>query len=103
VYKPGAGLGFHFDKDEHLLKSSGQMLHPIWSSILYLTGNSSSSNSSTTTTTTSSSSSNNHHNNYKSVTASSNAGKESMSDTLINDHGSCSWDGSRLGEHPAAI
>jgi hypothetical protein len=45
VYKPGVGLGFHFDKDEHLLKATGEMQHPIWSSILYLTGGSSSSSS----------------------------------------------------------
>lgn len=45
VYKPGAGLGFHFDKDEHLLKATGQVQHPVCSSILYLTGNSSSSSS----------------------------------------------------------
>jgi hypothetical protein len=38
VYEPGKGLGFHFDKDEHVMRSSGQMLNPIWSSVLYLTG-----------------------------------------------------------------
>lgn len=46
VYRPGIGLGFHFDKDEHLLKSTGQMLQPIKSSILYLTGSDGSSGSS---------------------------------------------------------
>jgi hypothetical protein len=38
VYEPGKGLGFHFDKDEHVMRSSGRMLNPIWSSVLYLTG-----------------------------------------------------------------
>jgi hypothetical protein len=38
VYQPGKGLGFHFDKDEHVMRSSGVMLNPIWSSVLYLTG-----------------------------------------------------------------
>eukprot|EP00878_Enallax_costatus_P008782 GHUV01009180.1.p1 GENE.GHUV01009180.1~~GHUV01009180.1.p1 ORF type:complete len:117 (+),score=36.04 GHUV01009180.1:321-671(+) len=43
VCQPGIGLGFHFDKDEHLLKATGEMSHPIWPSILYLTGSSGSS------------------------------------------------------------
>lgn len=38
VYKRGQGLAFHFDKDETLYKKSGDMKHPVHSSILYLTG-----------------------------------------------------------------
>jgi hypothetical protein len=38
VYEPGKGLSFHFDKDEAKLVSSGEMHHPILSSVLYLTG-----------------------------------------------------------------
>jgi hypothetical protein len=38
VYEPGKGLGFHFDKDEHVMRSQGKMLNPLWSSVLYLTG-----------------------------------------------------------------
>lgn len=49
VYKPGVGLGFHFDKDEHLLKLTGEMVHPAWSSVLYLTGSLDDSSSSTNT------------------------------------------------------
>ena len=40
VYEPGKGLSFHFDKDEAKLVSSGEMHHPILSSVLYLTGTS---------------------------------------------------------------
>ncbi|GBF94117.1 hypothetical protein Rsub_07104 [Raphidocelis subcapitata] len=38
VYQPGRGLAFHFDKDEQLLVEEGAMAHPVWSSVLYLTG-----------------------------------------------------------------
>eukprot|EP00884_Botryococcus_braunii_P016471 jgi/Botrbrau1/3507/Bobra.341_2s0036.1 len=38
VYQPGRGLAFHFDKDEKLFKNEGRMVHPIFSSILYLYG-----------------------------------------------------------------
>ena len=40
VYKPGKGLAFHFDKDEHVMKEHQQMLQPVLSSVLYLTGDS---------------------------------------------------------------
>ena len=36
VYKPGKGLSFHFDKDEEVMKTTGAMQHPTWSSVLYL-------------------------------------------------------------------
>lgn len=38
VYEPGKGLKFHFDKDEQLLVAEGRMVHPLLSSVLYLTG-----------------------------------------------------------------
>lgn len=38
VYKPGAGLAFHFDKDEAAIVDQGRMINPIFSSIIYLTG-----------------------------------------------------------------
>ena len=38
VYRPGAGLAFHFDKDEAGFKDTGNMRHPALSSVLYLTG-----------------------------------------------------------------
>lgn len=38
VYRPGAGLAFHFDKDESQYKQTGCMRHPALSSVLYLTG-----------------------------------------------------------------
>lgn len=38
VYEPGKGLAFHFDKDEHAMKEKNQMLQPVLSSVLYLTG-----------------------------------------------------------------
>ena len=41
VYQPGKGLAFHFDKDEHALKESSEMVQPILSSVLYLTGDAS--------------------------------------------------------------
>ena len=40
VYEPGKGLAFHFDKDEHAMKERHQMLQPVLSSVLYLTGES---------------------------------------------------------------
>ena len=40
IYEHGRGLAFHFDKDEHLLSSKGQMVHPMVNSIVYLTGDS---------------------------------------------------------------
>ena len=40
IYEHGRGLAFHFDKDEHLLSSKGQMVHPMVNSIIYLTGDS---------------------------------------------------------------
>ena len=40
IYEHGRGLAFHFDKDEHLLKEEGTMMHPIVNSIIYLTGDS---------------------------------------------------------------
>lgn len=40
VYKPGTGLAFHFDKDEHAMKEKQQMIQPFLSSVLYLTGDS---------------------------------------------------------------
>ena len=43
IYEHGRGLAFHFDKDEHLLSSKGQMVHPMINSIVYLTGDSASS------------------------------------------------------------
>ncbi len=38
VYEPGTGLAFHFDKDEHAMKEKHQMIQPVLSSVLYLTG-----------------------------------------------------------------
>ena len=35
-YQPGQGLAFHFDKDEERLRETGEMRHPIFSSIVYL-------------------------------------------------------------------
>ena len=43
IYEHGRGLAFHFDKDEHLLSSKGQMVHPMVNSIVYLTGDSATS------------------------------------------------------------
>lgn len=40
VYEPGKGLAFHFDKDEHAMKEKQQMIQPVLSSVLYLTGDS---------------------------------------------------------------
>ena len=40
VYEPGKGLAFHFDKDEHAMKENQQMIQPVLSSVLYLTGDS---------------------------------------------------------------
>ena len=40
VYEPGKGLAFHFDKDERVMKARHQMLQPVLSSVLYLTGHS---------------------------------------------------------------
>ena len=40
VYEPGKGLAFHFDKDEHAMKEKQQMVQPVLSSVLYLTGDS---------------------------------------------------------------
>lgn len=37
VYEGGRGLAFHFDKDEHAMESSGVMVNPILSSVLFLT------------------------------------------------------------------
>ena len=36
VYKPSRGLPFHFDKDEELMKATGEMKHPAVSCVLYL-------------------------------------------------------------------
>ena len=36
VYTPGAGLRFHFDKDEAAMAATGLMRNPVWSSVLYL-------------------------------------------------------------------
>ena len=38
VYEQGKGLPFHFDKDESLFKAQQEMVHPMLSSVLYLTG-----------------------------------------------------------------
>ena len=38
VYEQGKGLPFHFDKDESLFKEQQAMVHPMLSSVLYLTG-----------------------------------------------------------------
>ncbi len=38
MYEPGKGLAFHFDKDEHAMKEKHQMIQPVLSSVLYLTG-----------------------------------------------------------------
>ena len=43
IYEHGRGLAFHFDKDEHLLTSEREMVHPIVNSIVYLTGDSATS------------------------------------------------------------
>ena len=40
VYEPGKGLAFHFDKDELAMKERQQMVQPVLSSVLYLTGDS---------------------------------------------------------------
>lgn len=37
-YEGGKGLAFHFDKDEHALQKTGDMVHPQFSSVVYLTG-----------------------------------------------------------------
>ncbi len=34
--KPGESLPFHTDRDRSLRKEKGQIVHPLWSSILYL-------------------------------------------------------------------
>src|SRR6266850_634165 len=34
--KSGESLGLHFDRDLSLHKQTGQIVHPLWSSILYL-------------------------------------------------------------------
>lgn len=36
VYKPCRGLPFHFDKDEELMKATGEMRHPAVSCVVYL-------------------------------------------------------------------
>ncbi len=41
-YEGGRGLAFHFDKDEHAMKERQEMVTPIFSSVLYLTGDSAS-------------------------------------------------------------
>ena len=38
MYEPGKGLAFHFDKDERAMKEKHQMIQPVLSSVLYLTG-----------------------------------------------------------------
>ena len=38
VYTKGRGLAFHVDKDEHAMKTRGEMINPKYSSVLYLTG-----------------------------------------------------------------
>jgi uncharacterized membrane protein YgcG len=38
VYRNGRGLAFHVDKDEHAMKTRGEMINPVHSSVLYLTG-----------------------------------------------------------------
>ncbi len=38
VYKGGRGLAFHVDKDEHAMKHRREMINPLYSSVLYLTG-----------------------------------------------------------------
>lgn len=38
VYRNGRGLAFHVDKDEHAMKTRGEMINPVYSSVLYLTG-----------------------------------------------------------------
>ncbi len=35
-HTPGKGLAFHWDKDEALMASSGRMVNPILSSVVYL-------------------------------------------------------------------
>ena len=40
VYEPGAGLDFHFDKDEARFRETTTMQHPTLSMILYLYGDS---------------------------------------------------------------
>ena len=35
-YEENRGLAFHFDKDEQLLAATGEMSHPMYSSVLYL-------------------------------------------------------------------
>lgn len=41
VYTGGRGLAFHVDKDEHAMKHRREMINPLYSSVLYLTGESS--------------------------------------------------------------
>ena len=38
TYTKGRGLAFHVDKDEHAMKTRGEMRNPRYSSVLYLTG-----------------------------------------------------------------
>ncbi len=38
TYTQGRGLAFHVDKDEHAMKTRGEMINPRYSSVLYLTG-----------------------------------------------------------------
>lgn len=38
VYKGGRGLAFHVDKDEYAMKHRREMINPLYSSVLYLTG-----------------------------------------------------------------
>jgi hypothetical protein len=38
VYKGGRGLAFHVDKDEYAMKHRREMINPMYSSVLYLTG-----------------------------------------------------------------
>eukprot|EP01023_Acetabularia_acetabulum_P018654 TRINITY_DN19420_c0_g3_i1.p1 TRINITY_DN19420_c0_g3~~TRINITY_DN19420_c0_g3_i1.p1 ORF type:complete len:287 (-),score=41.93 TRINITY_DN19420_c0_g3_i1:298-1158(-) len=38
IYEKGRGLAFHFDKDEQALEKDGIMVHPILSSVFYLSG-----------------------------------------------------------------
>ncbi|KAL6778568.1 hypothetical protein ACKKBF_B15310 [Auxenochlorella protothecoides x Auxenochlorella symbiontica] len=38
IFEKGRGLGFHMDKDEHLMANEGRLVTPLISSVLYLTG-----------------------------------------------------------------
>eukprot|EP00889_Picochlorum_renovo_P003293 jgi/Picre1/30323/NNA_005687.t1 len=38
VYSGGRGLAFHLDKDEYAMKHRREMVNPIYSSVLYLSG-----------------------------------------------------------------